>query len=257
MSAVISHCLLDAAGTVLAQANATQPFYAASTIKLTVMAAIARRIDRGAITWADELRARSTFDSAVPSAPAFIMAADDRDERMPPDGTPMTIRELVHAMITRSSNEATDLLVPLVGYPALAEVHTSADAFGCRMERLIGDTAARDAGLTNEVTPLGLARLMHAIVTGALASPQNTAVMVDTLRAQEYPCIAEDLPAGTAWGSKSGWAPGIEHDVAFVGEPGSAGMRVLAVCTGGFPDRDARPEIHRVTASSLAGHDVL
>jgi len=77
-------------------------------------------------------------------------------------------------------------------------------------------------------------------------------VMVDTLRGQEYPRIAEVLPAGTVWGSKSGWVPGIEHDVAFVGEPGSPDLRVLAVCTRGYPGRDGRREIHRVAASLLS-----
>ena len=251
MSTALGYCLLDAAGRVVAESDAQRPYYAASTIKLTVMAAVARRIDAGELDWSDTLEVRSLFESGVTGAPPFAVAEDDRDDRMPPDGERMTVRELVMAMIRRSSNEATNLLIPVVGLAAIAAVHDDAEATGCRLERLIGDTAARDAGATNEVTPLGLARLLHRIVTGSLASLESTAVMIEALRGQEYPCIAEVLPAGTVWGSKSGWVPGIEHDAAFIGTPGDDGLRVLAVCTEGFADREARPEIHRVTTALI------
>lgn len=256
MSTQLGYCLLDSAGRVVAQAGERQPFYAASTMKVAVMAGVARLVDTGVLGWQDAVPVRSVFPSAVAGAAAFAMAAEDHDVLMPPDGETMTVVELVRAMIARSSNEATNLLVPLVGWPALAAVQAQAGAIGCRIERLIGDTAAAEVGATNEVTPLGLARLMRAVVTGALASPASTAVMVDALRAQQFPCIAEVLPAGTPWGSKSGWVPGIEHDVAFIGAPTRPALRVLAVCTRGYAGREARPEIHRVSRALLVDLDV-
>jgi beta-lactamase class A len=251
MSVASGFCLLHADGRVLAQGGEDRPFYAASTIKLAVMVAAARLVDAGQLGWDDGVVVHSSFRSGVAGAPAFTVPPEDRDERMPADGTTMTVRALVQAMIGRSSNEATNLLVERVGLPAVSRVLADADAIGCRMERLIGDTAARDAGLSNEVTPLGLARLMLRVVTGGLASPAGTAVMVETLRGQEFPVIAEVLPPGVAWGSKSGWVPGIEHDVAFLGVPGTAELRVLAVCTEGHPGRDGRTEIHRVARALL------
>ena len=93
--------------------------------------------------------------------------------------------------------------------------------------------------------------LMRAIVTGDAGSPESTAIMIAALRAQEFPVIASVLPAGTAWGSKSGWVPGIEHDVAFLGEPGGDGLRVLAVCTEGFAGRSGRESIREIAAALL------
>jgi beta-lactamase class A len=251
MSTASGFCLLDAAGRTLAEDAADRPFYAASTIKLAVMAATARLVDAGELAWDDELGLHSSFRSGVAAAPAFAVPPEDRDERMPADGATMTVRGLVRAMIGRSSNEATNVLVERIGLPAVARLLADAEAGGCRMERLLGDIAARDAGLSNEVTPRGLARLMLGVVTGALASAAATAVMVEALREQEFPVIAEELPAGADWGSKSGWVPGIEHDVAFLGTPGTAGLRVLAVCTAGHPGREGRTEIRRVARALL------
>jgi beta-lactamase class A len=215
----VGYCLLDADGRVLAAEGADGVFYAASTIKLAVMAAVARAVDAGQLGW----------------------------------GTPLagTVRELVMDMIARSSNEATNVLAARVGLGAVARVLTDAGATGCRMERLIGDQAATAAGLTNEVTPLGLARLLHAVVTGALTSAESRGVMLEALRAQEFRVIAAEVAAGVDVGSKSGWVEGIDHDAAFVGSPGDAGFVVLAVCTAGFPGRGGRREIRRVAASVL------
>lgn len=247
-----AYCLLDAGGRVLASREPDRSFYAASTIKLGVMAAVARLVDAGRLAWDSPVEVRSSFASGVPGAGWFELSADDRDLRMPPDGSLLSVRALTEAMIARSSNEATNLLVGVIGLPEVAVALEAAGASGCRMQRLIGDTAAQASALTNEVTPRGLATLMRAIVTGGVASAESTAVMVGALRAQEFPVIAEVVPAGTVWGSKSGWVPGIEHDVAFIGEPGSPELRVLAVCTEGFADRSGRSAIGEVARSSLA-----
>jgi len=246
-------CLLDASGRVLAERDAERPFYAASAIKLGVLAAAARAVDAGDLAWSDTIAVHRVFASGAMGAPAFALDPDDLDGRLPPDGAEPTVLELAHAMIARSSNEATNLLVERVGFAAVEAALRAAGAEGCRMQRLFGDTAAQASGRTNTVAPRGLARLMHAAVTGALASAGSTGVMIEALAAQEFPVIAEGLPAGTPWGSKSGWVPGIDHDVAFVGAPGSDGLRVLAVCTAGFAGRGGRHDIRRIAASLLAG----
>lgn len=248
----LAYCLLDAAGDVVVRHHATDPFYAASTIKLAVMAAAARAVDVGELAWGETIIARRVFHSAVPGAGEFTMPPGDRDGRLPATGSPMTARDVVRAMIGRSSNEATDMLVDRLGLPAVAAALGDAGIDDCAMGRRIGDAAAAAAGATNTVSAGGLARLMHAIVTGALASPDATAVMRDCLQRQEHPCIAEVLPPGARWGSKSGWVDGIEHDVAFVGDPESTGLKVLAVCTSGFLGRTGRREIRRVARALLA-----
>lgn len=250
---VSAYCLVDAAGDVCADRDADRPFYAASTIKLAVMLAVARAVDAHALRWDATLPSRRVFRSAVSRAGDFTMSPDDRDERLPPAGTPMSVRGVVRAMIDRSSNEATDMLVDLVGLPAVADALRDAHAADCVMQRRIGDVAAAESGLTNTVTARGLAYLMHAIVTGALATPAATAEMVDALRRQELACIGDVLSNGTVWGSKSGWVDGIEHDVAFVGDSTAAAGVVLAVCTAGYPGRTGGAEIRRIARALLSG----
>jgi beta-lactamase class A len=246
----VAYCLLDARGDVIAHQARDRPFYAASTMKLAVAVAVARAVDAGRVSWSDAIEARRSFASTVLGAGIFSMNPDDRDEEMSADGSTLSVLELVRAMITRSSNEATNLLLEVVGIPAAAEVWAGVDP-GSRLERLIGDVAAQAEGATNEVTPFGLAQLLHLAVTGRLVSPESTGVIIEALMAQEFPCIAEILPDGTVWGSKSGWVEGIEHDVGFCGDPTGDALMVLAVCTEGFPERQGRAEIRRIAGTLL------
>ena len=61
-------------------------------------------------------------------------------------------------MIDRSSNEATDQLLELVGLDAVAAVVGELGLTATRVERLIGDAAALERGLTNETSAAALAR---------------------------------------------------------------------------------------------------
>lgn len=247
MTPALSYCLLDEAGRVAAARDERAPYYAASAIKLAVMAAAVRAVAVGELGLDDELACPAVFPSGVAGAPPFAIAPDDADAGYPGGGA-AAVRELVRAMIAVSSNEATDVLVLRLGLPAVAQAIALADAGGCRMERLIGDRAADAAGRTNEVTALGLARLMGAIATGRLADAGGTAFMRECLAAQRFPVIGRALPAG-GWGSKSGWVDGVEHDVAFVDGP--AGTRVLAVLTAGHPGREGQTVIEGVARELL------
>lgn len=256
MTPRIGYCLLDRNGEVLAARCEDSRFYAASTIKLAVMAAAARAVDAGSLGWDLPLPVRSTFASACPGAPPFSVPPGDRDDRMPPDGVQMSLRDLLGAMVSRSSNEATNIVAETLGLGAVSEV-LAEHAPSCRMDHLMGDFAARSAGLRNEVTPAGLARLLWAIRTGRTGSPASMEVMAGALEAQEFPVIADALPRGSLWGSKSGWVEGIDHDAAYFG-PAQEGVRgVLAICTGGFPGRAGRTEIRRLARALVVTENLM
>jgi beta-lactamase class A len=62
---------------------------------------------------------------------------------------------------------------------------------------------------------------------------------LDLLAGQQHRnLIPAGLPAGTWTASKSGWVPGVRHDVALV-RPDGAPRYVLAVCASGLPDAEA------------------
>lgn len=246
---VLAHCELDAAGGTLAGSDPDRVFYAASTIKLGVLIAVLREVDAGRIGLADPLISAHRFASRVPGAPEFGFTPEEIDHGMPAPGETVSVALCLDRMIRVSSNEATNLLVGLVGLDAVTAAFGGLGAGTARMTRLIGDYAARELGFSHEASPRDLAVTVLAIWQGRALSPASTALAVELLSSQEFPVIAAALPAGSRWGSKSGWVVGIEHDVAAVGEPGSDAVRVLAVCSEGFGSAEAGQAAIRALAA--------
>jgi len=240
----VSHCLLDAAGAPISAQGAEKPYYAASTIKLHVMLAVLRAADRGDLNLDDAVTATRSFTGA--DATTFALGGDHLDPTHPADGEQVSVRELLQRMIDRSSNEATNHLVELVGLGAVAEAIESLDLHETRVERLIGDASALATGATNETSAGDLARTMRALVQQDGRAESTTASVElarSVLRAQRIPVIAAALAGGVDWGSKSGWVDGYRHDVAFVGDPASEELRVLAVMTAGLAPEAADDRI--------------
>lgn len=247
----VSYCLMTMGGAVLTQRGAGTRYYAASTIKLAVLVAALRMVDDGKLSLEQTLISRHTFPSAVLEAGDFDFDEDEIDAGMPAVGELVTLREVLRRMIVVSSNEATNMTVGLTGFEVVDEALRLCGAGSSKMERIIGDLAALEAGLTSEVTARDLASMLRMIVTGQAAGPASTELMLEFLQAQEYGIIGPSVPAAR-WGSKSGWVPGIRHDVAYL-VPAALRLQegcVLAVCTRAYED-DAADEIIK-TVSGLA-----
>lgn len=247
--AVISYCLLDKDGAVLAERGADTKFYAASTIKLAVLVAALRMVDGGLLSLEQTLASRHSFPSRIPAAGEFSFVPDEIDAGMPPVGEPMPLRDVLRRMITVSSNEATNMTVALTGFDAVNEALRICGAASSKMERIIGDVAALEAGFTHEITARDLAAVLRAIVGGQAAGPDSTQLMIDFLRAQEFGIIGLAVPAAD-WGSKSGWVTGIRHDAAFLVPGGGtrADSCILAVCTRAYEEDAAEEAIQAVSA---------
>lgn len=240
------------------------PHYAASTMKVAVLAALYRAAEAGAIDLDAPVPVHNRFASALPGAADFTCARDyDNDPTVWARlGARAPLRWLAHRMITQSSNLATNLVIAQVGLPAVAEVWREAGARHSVTARGIEDFAARDAGRDNLVTAADLAALLGAIATGRLAGPAACAEMLDVLLAQQR---REDLPAGLPPGTriahKNGWVRGIRHGAGVV-FPDDAPPYAVVVCTSAAPDggdRDsaARQLIARVSAVAWAArHDL-
>lgn len=293
---VLTHHLVDATGAVLSSHDADRPLYAASTIKLHVVLAVARAAAEGRLDPDRKVldpdgkvldrdgKVRS-LDGRVPATTTFTGAdgcpftlfGDHLDPTHPAEGTPISVRGLVTRAIDRSSNEATDHLLEIVGLDAVARTVDELGLTGTRIERKIGDSAALEQGLTNETTAADLARTMLALVgpdalrtdgarvgedpdeersSGAARADGldplhvrdvDRAMILDALRAQQIPIITTVLAPGVDHGSKSGWVEGIRHDVAFVGDD----LQVLAVMTAGMGEEVADQEIRSLARRLL------
>ncbi|WP_116996881.1 serine hydrolase [Desertimonas flava] len=247
----VAFCIRRASGEVLAARSGDEPFYAASTVKLAVLAAAARALQSGAVSLDTPLVSTDTFTSLVPGAPSYRIVPDDIDEGMPPPGTPMSFAATVERMIVVSSNEATNMVTEVVGLPAVGAALADAGATSSSFDSMYSDFAAVAQGATRLTTADDLARLMSALVLGELADPERTAWMLGLLVRQEDRLLTAHVPDGVPFGSKSGWVDGIRHDVAFVGEPGP-GALVVAVCTRGYEPPAAEETIRAL--GDLAVH---
>ncbi|MFG1885148.1 serine hydrolase [Micromonospora sp. NPDC049102] len=212
--------------------------YAASTMKVAVLAALYRAAEAGTLDLDADVPVVNEFDSAQPGAPRFSCAPhyDNDDAVWDRLGGTASLRWLAERMIVRSSNLATNLVIGHVGLPAVAEVWSLAGARDSVTGRGIEDFAARDVGITNTVTAADLAALLGALAGGAttpgrLASPAGCAAMLDVLLAQEHrEDLAAGLPEGTRIALKNGWVRGVRHGAGVV-LPDDAPPYVIAVCT--------------------------
>ncbi len=208
------------------------PHYAASTVKLAVLCALLADRDAGLPAASGGVVVHETFAGAAGGTFRLLQADDQDDETWARLGTAVDVDELADRMITVSGNLAMDLLVERLGFDSVRRLLASAglDA-SLHLDRLIGDTAAQAAGITNTVTAAGLASLVARLADGTVLARDDADAALAVLARQEHRgMIPAGLPAGTWSASKGGWVPGVNHDVALV-RPASAPPYVLAVCT--------------------------
>ncbi|GGM81213.1 serine hydrolase [Terrabacter tumescens] len=233
--AVLSVWLGDLQGRPRYEHDALAPHYAASTMKLPLVVAAYRRAVRGELDLDAPVTVTGTFASVLDGSPFELDESDDQD----PDtwaavGGTRTLRELAEQAITHSSNIATNLLVDVVGLDEVAEVLR---LVGCSpttvVARGIEDAVARRAGITNTVTAADLGLVMAAVgrrdpaLGGDAVLAPVEALLARQVHVDQVPA---GLPPGTPTASKSGWIPGVSHDVALVRPEGEEPF-VLAVCT--------------------------
>jgi len=216
------------------------PHYAASTMKIAVLvAAYQRDVDT-------PIAVTNRFRSAVPYAPRYLLARapdDDPDVWARLGGT-ASLGWLAERMIVTSSNLATNLVLGTVGIPAADAVWRQVGARHSRIGRGIEDVAAREAGISNEVTAYDLALLLSAIARDggrALATLHATRHRDD---------LAAGLPAGTRIAHKSGWVTGVRHGAGIVYPPDRPPYLLVVLSSTTLPDAAARTLLARIPAAS-------
>lgn len=234
-SASVSAWLGDLAGRCRWSHRSDAAHYAASTMKLPLVIAAQRRVVRGELDLDAPYAVRNAFASVHDGSPFTMDEDDDQDpETWAAVGGTRTLRELAEHAITHSGNLATNLLLDVVGLEEVAEVLR---LVGCSPRTVVGrgieDAVARAAGITNTVSAADLGLLMAAVGRREPAlggAPVCEPVEQMLSRQQHVDQIPAGLPDGTPTASKSGWIPGVSHDVALV-RPHGEDPFVLAVCT--------------------------
>jgi beta-lactamase class A len=235
--------------------NPTRSFHAASTMKLAVLLGVFRLVDRKELSLDTRLPVKSSFRSIEDGSEykLSLSAGEEPDLHRHAKGT-ATIRQLAHAMISTSSNVATNLLLQRVGVDEIASALKEAQVSGVKVLRGVGDEAAFKAGKNSETHARGLGELLRAVVEGRGVSEQSRQQMLQIMFDQEYRSgIPAHLPKDARVANKTGNVSGIFHDAGIVYLPGRAPF-VVAVLTSFDPERargTAIAEVSRELCSYL------
>jgi beta-lactamase class A len=215
--------------------NEDTVFHAASTMKVPVMVELFKQAAAGALSLDDRIPIVNEFRSVVDGSPYTLTVDEDSDADIyKAIGTERSYRELCEAMITVSSNLATNILISRLGADRVAETMKSYGAEEMIVRRGVEDNKAFAAGLNNTVTAKGFLTILTAIGKGQAVSAEASAGMIAVLKRQTFRAgIPAGLPAGTDVGHKTGTITKIHHDggIVFAARP-----YVLVVLTRGFPD---------------------
>jgi len=193
-------------------------YHAASTMKVPVMIELFKQVRAGRIKLDDQLPIQNEFHSIVDRSRYSLSVGDDSDaEVYKKIGGTMSYRELCEAMITVSSNFATNLLIERLGARNIQATTSALGAPGMHVLRGVEDSKAFEKGLNNTTTSRALLTLMEKIAKGQAVDASASEEMVAVLKRQQFnERIPAGLPAGIAVAHKTGEITKIQHDAAIV-----------------------------------------
>ena len=143
-----------------------------------------------------------------------------------------TASQLMHAMITRSDNHATDLLIRNLGGPArIQEWLEQRNITGLRIDRNIAQLLAAKRDLwdvRDSATPKAMVAMLHRLDNGTLLRPWSRSYLLNLMgqcRTGKNRMRGR-LPAGTRVEHKTGTLSGYSSDVGFITLPGGRRLAV-------------------------------
>ncbi|MCX6136837.1 MAG: class A beta-lactamase-related serine hydrolase [Ignavibacteriales bacterium] len=202
--------------------NAAAEFHAASTMKTAVMVEVFRQARTRKLSLNDSLSVVNSFKSIVDeSAYSLDVSSDSDDSLYHSIGKKCSVRKLLHAMITVSSNLATNILIEKIGAKNVAATMRALGVPGVHVLRGVEDGKAFDAGMNNTTTARDMMRLFVLIAREQAVSKTASKAMTDILLDQRFnDCIPAFLPSAVKVAHKTGSITGIQHDAGFVMLPG-------------------------------------
>jgi beta-lactamase class A len=236
--------------------HADRWFHAASTIKVAILVGVYGAIHRGELLPQSRVHVRNRFLSAFDGSPYRVRL--DRDAN--PDvhreiGRTLRVSELADAMITTSSNLATNLLLDLVGLDVLQRTLDGYGLDGVDLRRGVEDERAFEAGINNRVTANGLVGLLRLIGEERAFTPSLSRNMLDVLLGQHFNSgIPAGLPRDAKVAHKTGEISTIAHDAGLIYLPGRKPY-ALAVLTEWEPTAGGRSAT--IAAASFLAYAAL
>ena len=227
-------------------------FHAASTMKTPVMIEIFKQTEAGKLSLDDSILVENRFYSIVDSSEfQMTLSPESNDPIEKKVGEMATIRELNHAMITYSSNLATNILIKLVGAEETTETMRELGADRIQVLRGVEDLKAFDRGLSNRTTAEDLGIILEHIANGTAVSPEMDRKMIEVLTDQYYrDIIPAKLPDDVVVANKTGSITGVEHDSGIVYLPDGSSY-VLVFLSKNLPENEKGRKIGAVVSEMV------
>jgi len=231
----------DTSTSLLINEHAT--FHAASTMKTPVMIELYRQAHEGRFALDDSIRVDNEFASIVDGSPYSLTPEDDSCDALYDHlGEKRPIRTLMRAMITASSNLATNILIEKVGAERTTQTMRRYGADRIQVRRGVEDLKAFRRGLNNETTARDLLVLYERMARREVVSAAASDEMIDILKNQAHTdIIPARLPDSATVAHKPGWIAGLRHDAGIVVGP-DAPPYVLVLLSQNLDDEDAGTE---------------
>ena len=223
--------------------NKDDRHYAASIIKLPILATVFRLADQGSLRLSEPIMIE---DEDLVGGAGVLQHLKN--------GSPYTLYDLAMLMIIQSDNTATNILVDLVGIKTIQQYLKVHGFEGTSFYNKLMIVPAKRKG-PNLITAVDMGRLLTEIAQGHMISLQASERMIDILKKQQLQdCLPALLPeqnqsiVGTipVWeiAHKTGSVQGILHDVGIL----YVGQRklVAAILSQGLDKLAAQSVIQKI-----------
>ncbi len=213
--------------------------HAASLMKVPVMIEVFRQAEQGKFQLDDKVLVKNEFKSIVDGSLYSLTVTDDSDDDIYRYiEKELSIRDLVHRMITVSSNLATNVLIELIGAENVMRTLDALGIHNMKVLRGVEDIKAYEKGLNNQTDALSMIQVMLSIVEGSACSERACEKMIEILSRQKFrDKIPAGIPDGIRVANKTGSIARIDHDAAIVFPEGHKPY-VLVVLTRGIENRE-------------------
>jgi beta-lactamase class A len=201
---------------------ADEKYLAASMVKLPIAVAVMDAIHHGRFRLDSPVRMFNAFRSMVSGETYRISRGSELDPSVHDRiGGTMPLADLTDAMIARSSNVGTNILLETLGLSSAKKSWEKLAIPGIEFRRGLGDQWAADAGIQNTVTAEGFEQLLTAIAHDRVVSPEASEWLRASLFRQQ---IRSGIPHGippyarrrTRVAHKTGNISTVEHDGGLV-----------------------------------------
>ena len=198
--------------------NEKMIFHAASTMKTPVMIEVYKQAAGKKFALDDSVEIKIEFKSIVDGSTFSMNIIDDSGEELYKYiGKHKTVRELVHEMITVSSNLATNILIDLAGAKNVTETLRTIGANDIQVLRGVEDEKAFNLGLNNVVTAFDLMLIYEHLAKRKFINVEASNKMIEILLQQKHKSrIPAKLPPTVKVAHKTGSITGVGHDSGII-----------------------------------------